>query len=155
MDQTKIRLHSGEEVLFDKGPAFLTNQRLVAEALGADGPVETRLGDVASFRRANGGQKGRGRQGSQAIGGGVALLIIGSLAGGASELVETILFVIGALTFLSGTYLALSSVIRVKPHTVVHFQTTAFKDVIVSFPGWDNPDAQELTRAFVRAKRAL
>ena len=155
MDQTKIRLHSGEKVLFDKGPAILTNQRLVSEALGADEPVETPLGDLASFRQVNGGQESRVRQGSQAIGGGVALLIIGSLAAGAPELIEAILFVIGALAFLFGTYFVLSSAIRVKPHTVVHFQTSAFKDVILSFPGWDNPDAEELTRVFARAKRAL
>ena len=155
MDQTKIRLHSGEKVLFDKGPAILTNQRLVSEALGADEPVETPLGDLASFRQVNGGQESRVRQGSQAIVGGVALLIIGSLAAGAPELIEAILFVIGALAFLFGTYFVLSSAIRVKPHTVVHFQTSAFKDVILSFPGWDNPDAEELTRVFARAKRAL
>ena len=155
MDQTKIRLHSGEKVLFDKGPAVLTNQRLVAEALGADGPVETHLGDLASFRQVNGGQESRLKQGSQAIGSGVALLIIGSLARSTSELIETILFVIGALAFLTGAYLVLSSSLRVKPHTVVQFQTIASNDVIVSFPGWDNPEAEELTRAFLRAKRAL
>ena len=155
MDQTKIRLHSGEKVLFDKGPAILTNQRLVSEALGADEPVETPLGDLASFRQVNGGQESRVRQGSQAIGGGVALLIIASIAAGAPAAIEAILFVIGALAFLFGTYFVLSSAIRVKPHTVVHFQTSAFKDVILSFPGWDNPDAEELTRVFARAKRAL
>ena len=155
MEQTKIRLQSGEKVLFDKGPAVLTNQRLVAEALGADGPVETPLGDLASFRQVNGGQQSRARPGSQAIGGGVALLIISWLVAGASQLIDAILFIIGALALLLGTYVVLSSAIRVKPHTVVEFQTAALKDVIVSFPGWDNPDAEELTRVFVRAKRAL
>ncbi len=155
MDQTKIRLHSGEEVLFDKGPATLTTQRLVADVLGAEGPIETPLRDLASFRQVNGGQESRARQGSQAIGAGVALLVIGSLARGASELIEAILFVIGALAFLIGIYFVSSSVIRVKPHTVVLFQTILSEDVIVSFPGWDNPDAEELTRLFLRAKRAL
>ena len=155
MDQTKIRWHSGEQVLFDKGPAVLTNQRLVAEALGADGSVETRLGDLASFRQVNGGEESRVRQGSQATGGGVALLTIGWLASDASDLIEMILFVIGALALIFGIYLVLSSTIRVKPHTLVHFQTSALQDVIVSFPGWDNSDAEELTRIFVRAKRAL
>ncbi len=155
MDQTKIRLHSGEEVLFDKGPATLTNQRLVAEALGAEGPVETPLGDLASFRQVNGGQESRARPGSQAIGGGAALLVIGTLARGASELFEAILFVIGALALLVGVYFVSSSALRVKPHTLIQFQTILSNDVIVSFPGWDNQDAEELTRAFVRAKRAL
>ncbi len=155
MDQTKIRLHRDEKVLFDKGPAILTDQRLVADALGAEGPVETPLGDLASFRQVNGGQESRARQGSQAIGVGVALLVIGTLARGASELVEAILFVIGALALLLGTYFVLSSALRVKPHTVVLFQTIASGNVVVSFPGWDNPDAEELTRVFVRAKRAL
>ncbi len=155
MDQAKIRLHSGEKVLFDKGPAILTDQRLVAEALGAEGPVETLLGDLASFRQVNGGQESRSRQGSQAIGGGAALLVIGTLARGASELIEAILFVIGALALLLGIYFMLSSTLRVRPHTLIQFQTILTEDVIVSFPGWDNPDAEELTRAFVRAKRAL
>ena len=155
MDQTKIRLHSGENVLFDKGPVILTDQRLVAEALGAEGPVETPLGDLASFRQVNGGQESRARQGSQAIGVGVPLLVIGTLARGASELIEAFLFVIGALALLFGVYFVLSSALRVKPHTVVLFQTIVSEDVIVSFPGWDNPDAEELTRVFVRAKRAF
>ena len=155
MDQTKIRLQSGEEVLFDKGPAILTNLRLVAEAPGADGPVETPLGDLASFRQVNGGQESRAREGSQAIGVGVALLVVGTLARGASELLEAILFVIGALALLLGLYFVLSSALRVKPHTVVLFQTIVSEDVVVAFPGWDNPDAEELTRVFVRAKRAL
>ncbi len=155
MDQTKIRLHSGEEVLFDKGPAILTNQRLVAEALGADEAVETPLGDLASFRQVNGGQESRATQGFQAIGGGVALLVIGTFARGASEFIEAILFIVGALALLFGLYFVLSSVLRVKPHTLVQFQTILSEDVIVSFAGWDNPDAEELTRAFVRAKRGL
>ena len=155
MDQTEIRLHSGEKVLFDKGPAVLTNQRLVAEALGADGPVETQLGDLASFRKVNGGHESRLRQGSQAIGGGAVLLIIGSLVRSSSELIEKILFFIGALAVIFGIYVVLSSAIRVKPHTLVQFQTIALRDVIVSFPGWDNPDAEELTRVFVQAKRGL
>ncbi len=155
MDQTKIRLHSGEEVLFDKGPVILTNQRLVADALGAEGPVETPLTDLASFRQLNGGQESRARQGSQAIAIGAALLIVGTLARGASELIEAVLFIIGALALLLGLYFVLSSALRVKPHTVVQFQTVLSKDVIVSFPGWDSPDAEELTRLFLRAKRAL
>ena len=155
MDQTKIRLHSGEKVLFDKGPAILTDQRLVAEAMGAEEPIETSLGDLASFRQSNGGQESRMTQGSQAIGGGAALLVIGTFARGASELIEAILFVVGALAFLVGVYFVLSSTLRVKPHTLIQFQTILSEDVIVSFPGWDNPDAEELTRVFVRAKRAL
>ena len=155
MDQTKIRLQSGEKVLFDKGPAVLTDQRLVAEVSGIDAPVETPLEDLASFRQVNGGQESRAREGSQAIGVGVVVLIIGWLAGGASELIDAILFLIGALAFLFGIYFVSSSAIRVKPHTVVMFQTILSEDVVVSFPGWDNPEAEELTRVFVRAKRAL
>ena len=154
-DGRRIQLLRDEKVLFDKGPAILTDQRLVVEALGADGPVETPLGDLASFRQVNGGQESRARQGSQAIGVGVALLVIGTLARGASELIEAVLFVIGALALLFGIYFVLSSAIRVKPHTVVMFQTIVSGDVIVSFPGWDSPDAEELTRVFVRAKRAF
>ena len=155
MEQTKIRLHRGEKVLFDKGPAILTDQRLVAETSGADEPVETPLEDLASFRQVNGGQESRAREGSQAIGVGVVVLIIGWLAGGASQLIDAILFLIGALAFLLGIYFVSSSFIRVKPHTVVMFQTILTEDIVVSFPGWDNADAEELTRVFVRAKRAL
>ena len=155
MDQTKIRLHSGEKVLFDKGPAVLTDQRLVTETVGADRPVETPLEDLASFRQVNGGLESRAREGSQAIGVGLVLLVIGTLARGASELIEAILFVIGALAFLLGIYFVSSSAIRVKPHTLLLFQTILSEDVVVTFPGWDNPDAEELTRVFVRAKRAL
>ena len=155
MERTRISLRRDEEVLFEKGPAILTNRRLVAEAIGAEETVEVPLVDLASFRLLNVGQQSRLSQGVQATAGGAVVLVVGTLSRGASELVEVILFVVGALVLLLGLYYLLTTALRLKPRTTVVFETSALTDVALSFPEWDNPDAKELTRAFARAKRAL
>ena len=155
MERTRIRLQSDEEVLFEKGPAILTSRRLVAEAIGLEEPVEVPLVDLASFKLFNVGQRSRRNQGLQATAAGAVALVVGTLSRNASELLEGILFVVGALVLLLGVYYLLTTAVRIKPRTTVLFETSALKDLALSFPDWDNPDAKELTRIFARAKRAL
>ena len=155
MERTRISLQRDEEVLFEKGPAILTNQRLVAQTIDVEETVEVLLGDLASFRLLNGGQQSRLGQGMQATAGGAVALVVSYLARDASELLEVILFVVGALALLLGLYYLLTTAIRLRPRTTVVFETRELKDVALSFPDWDNPDAKELTRVFARAKRAL
>ena len=155
MERTRISLRSDEEVLFEKGPAILTNRRLVAQAIGAEEPVEVLLGDLATFKQFNVGQRSRLIQGIQATAGGAVALVVGTLARSTSELLEGILFVVGALVVLLGLYYLLTTAVRVRPRTTVLFETSDVKEVALSFPDWDNEDAKQLTRAFARAKRAL
>lgn len=155
MERSRISLQRDEEVLFEKGPAILTNRRLVAEAIGLEETVEVALVDLASFKTFNVGQQSRLTQGLQATAGGAVALVVGTLARGASELLEGIMFVVGSLVMLLGLYYLLTTAVRIKPRTTVLFETSALKDVALSFPEWDSADAKELTRVFARAKRAL
>jgi hypothetical protein len=155
MERTRISLQPDEEVLFEKGPAILTNQRLVAEAMGIEETVEVLLGDLVSFKLFNVGQQSRLNPGLQATAGGTVALVLGTLARSASELLEGILFVVGALVLLLGVYYLLTTAVRIRPRTTVLFETSLVTEVGLSFPDWDNVDAKELTRTFARAKRAL
>ena len=155
MNQRRIRLLRDEEIIFEGGPAVLTNQRLLAEVAGAKEPVEAKLAELASFRKMNGGQQSRTRAGVQSMAGGVGVMVLGTLVRQSSQLLETVFFLVGAMALLVGTYFVLSSMLRVKPNTTVFFRTRDFDDIAISFPGWDNPEAEELTRNFVRAKRGL
>ena len=155
MERTRIRLQRDEEVLFEKGPAILTNRRLVAEAMGMDETVDMPLSNLASFKLMNTGQQSRLTRGIQATTAGVVTLIVSMLARDAPPLLEGLLFVVGALALLLGVYYLLTTAVRLKPRTTVLFETSELTEVALSFPGWDNPDANELTRAFARTKRAL
>ena len=115
MERTRISLQRDEEVLFEKGPAILTNRRLVAEAIGIEERVEVLLVDLASFKLFNIGQQSRLNQGIQATAGGVVALVIGTLARSASELLEGIMFVVGALVLLLGIYYLLTTAVRIRP----------------------------------------
>ena len=73
----------------------------------------------------------------------------------ANEWLELIMFLVGAGGVLIGLYLIIGSAMRIKPFTVVVFTVVGARDIPVHFPGEDNPDADEMTRKFVRAKRGI
>ena len=54
-----------------------------------------------------------------------------------------------------GLYLVLRSLVRVQPHTTVFFRISNGEDVPVSFPGRENPQADELIRRYSRARSGL
>ena len=72
-----------------------------------------------------------------------------------SELVEVILFLLGAAGILIGFYLVIGSLMRIKPFTVVVFTVVGARDIPVHFPGQDNPDADHMTNLFTRTKRGV
>ena len=158
MNERRIDLSEDEEILFESGPAVLTNRRLVGNLGGAapgDSWGEVLLKDVASFKKMSGGQESRLKLGLQSTGIGAVLVLLEILIQDLPTILENILFLAGALAVLVGAYLSMSSLFRVKPHTSVLFVIPGEKDAAVAFPGRDNPEADELTRRFVRAKRGL
>ncbi len=68
---------------------------------------------------------------------------------------ETVLFLLGAVGILVGLYFIIGSVMRIKPFTVVVFNVVGARDIPAHFPGNDSPDADNMTRLFVRAKRGI
>lgn len=161
MNANKVELAEGEKILFEADAAVLTNRRLVSYWKRAEkdarGPQEALLKDIASFKKINGGQESHLKLGLIAFAVGVVLTVIEvflpSLDNG--QMLESILFLAGSLGIVGGLYFILRSVVRVKPNTTVFFQVPGAKDVPVTFPGRDNPKADELTRHFQRAKRGI
>ena len=147
-----------EEVVFEGGPAVLTNQRILAswtDARGREASVEAFLKDLVSFRKMNGGQHSRLMPGLRAMGAGIVVTAADLLFPNPPRWLDSLLFLVGSLAVIAGLYLVISTIFSVKPHTTVLFQTRDLKDIAVPFPGWDNPEAEELTRKFVRTKRGL
>lgn len=159
MNANKVELAEGEKVLFEADSAVLTNRRLVSywkrAEKDAKGPQEALLKDIASFKKINGGQESHMKLGVSAFVVGAVLTIIEVLVPSFGQMADSILFLAGSLGVVGGLYFILRSVVRVKPNTTVFFQVPGSKDVPVSFPGRDNPKADELTRHFQRAKRGI
>ena len=158
MNVRRFELLEGEEVLFESGPAVLTNRRLLANWEGGDGgraSNEALLKDIASFEKINGGQDSRYKLAMQLGAIGVVLIAIEFSIPDPSKNVDALLFFFGSLGILGGAHFSLASLLRAKPQTTVLFATRSEKDVSVVFPGRDNPTADELTRRFLRAKRGL
>lgn len=165
MTALQFELLEGERVILEKGPAVLTNKRLLANWHSVDGkgqqPADQAfLKDIASFKKLSGGQESRVKPGLRWLGLGVAIIVAEVILTTfdiipAGTLVESILFLAGALALVVGLYMLQSSLFRTRPHTTVFFSVPGSPDIAVTFPGRNNPDADELTRQFLRAKRGL
>ena len=159
MIANKVELLTDEKILFETDRAVLTNQRLLASVnRKSQGAIthEVLLRDIATFKKSNGGIESRTRPGLMLLGAGLVITLVQYIATPfIPDLVEGILFLAGALGILVGIYLVMSSVMRVKPHTFVLFTVVGSQDIPVQFPGRDSPDADEMTRLFVRAKRGI
>ena len=65
------------------------------------------------------------------------------------------MFAVGASGGVFGLYVISVNPFRMKPHTTIYFQVPEGTDLVATFPGQNNPKADELARLFVRAKRRL
>ena len=74
---------------------------------------------------------------------------------GLNQQIEAGLFLAGSLAAVIGLYLVLNSLFRPAPNTTIIFPVLQGDDIIVSYPEWDNPEAEELVRRFARAKRGI
>ncbi len=156
----QVDLQQEEEILSEAEWAVLTNKRLVAALNRKDREEITdvaELSDIVSYKKSNGGQESRMRPGLQFLGAGAAITILQVIFNNLlpSELVEVILFLLGAAGILIGFYLVIGSVMRIRPFTVVVFTVVGARDIPVHFPGQDNPEADRMTSLFTRAKRGL
>ena len=156
----EVDLRQDEEILSEAEWAVLTNQRLVA-ALNRKNRTEitdeAELSDVVSFKTSNGGQESRMQHGLTFLGAGAAITVLQVVFNSLlpSQLVEIILFLLGASGILIGFYLVIGSAMRIRPFTVVVFTVVGARDIPVHFPGRDNPEADRMTNVFTRTKRGL
>ena len=156
----EVNLRRDEEILSEAEWAVLTNQRLVAALNRKDRTEitdEAELSDVVSFKKSNGGQESRLKTGLQFLGAGAAITVLQIVFNSQlpSELVEIILFLLGAAGVLIGFYLIIGSLMRIKPFTVVVFTVVGSRDIPVHFPGQDNPEADRMMNLFTRTKRGV
>jgi len=154
MQPRRIELEPNERVLFESIPAVVTNQRLLANWKGrGDGRPKDRivLADIAGYERVVGGQDGRVDKGLAMLGGGGAAILI-ALIPGLPDRLETLVFFVGMAGAIFGIHFVIQSLVRLRPHTTLLFEVGA-KLIPVSFPGRENPDADEFIRHFNRAKK--
>ena len=155
-----VELIREEEVLYESERAVLTNKRLLANMNRkrvAEVTDDVLLGDIASFKKGNVGQESRIRPGTTGLAFGVIMLVVSSVVNALSLgiFIESATFLVGAMAVLIGIYFVLSSFLRIKPATTLQFNVVGVRDIIVYFPGKDNPEADEMARIYVRAKRGI
>ncbi len=71
------------------------------------------------------------------------------------NILNVIFFVIAAIGLGVGLHVIVTSLVRVRPHTSLLFVRFKHKDILVSFPGKQNQDAEKLRAAFNRQQRML
>jgi len=159
MNALNLQLLEDEEIVLESGPAVLTNRRLLANWKGTNGGKardQANLEDISTFRKINGGKESRLKQGLRLVTTGLILLIaLETILTDINSDIEFILFLAGALATILGVHFSLTSLVRIRPHSTVLFDVEGAKHIAVSFPGRDNPDADEFARVFGRTKRGM
>ena len=154
-----VRLQRDEEVVFETERAVLTSRRLLVNLDRKNRESvtdEISLGNVTNFKKDTRGEESQYKLGFKAVGVSLLLVLIQTLAPDLPFLLGITLFLATAAGIIVGLYLLINrGLLRVKPSTSVLFTVVGSRDVPVYFPGRDNPDADELTKLYVRAKRDL
>ena len=159
--QPRFELLQDEEIVLEDEQAIITNKRLIGN-FGEAGEGEFdvyELAEVGAPNKFNGGQYGRRAIGVRLLIGGAAIVAAGavfrSIIIQLGYLAEPIIFVVGAVGSMVGLYMLLNDLFRPPPNTTVIFPVFNGKDIIVSYPDWDNPQGEEMVRSFARVKRGM
>ncbi len=154
----RVELIEDEEIVFEDEQTIITNRRLIGN-FGVSKDVEFNaydLAEVGTPNKFNGGQYGKRAIGLRLLIGGAAVVIAGAILQPIlqpRDEIEALVFVVGAVGSMVGLYMLLNDLFRPKPNTTVIFPIFDGKDIISSYPDWDNPEAEELVRNFARVKR--
>ena len=160
-----IDLLKDEEVLYEDEVAILTNKRLLTDLKNGKPKKSVEIALVDGVRQIDGGQENRFWLGFKAfvIGVGLSLvqffidyfLITESNSTQMIRILNTIFFIIGAMTMGSGLYLIINSLLRVKPHTTLIFVRFNGKDVTATFRDRNAHKAFKLKELFLKQQRSL
>ncbi len=159
--QPRFELLQDEEIVLEDEQAVITNKRLIGNFGDAsEGEFDAyELAEVGAPNKFNGGQYGKRAIGVRLLIGGAAVVAAGavfrSIIIQIGYLAEPIVFVVGSVGSMVGLYMLLNDLFRPPPNTTVIFPVFDGKDVIVSYPDWDNPQAEEMVRSFARVKRGM
>ena len=158
--QPRVELIEDEEIVFEDEQTIITNRRLIGN-FGVEKDVEFNaydLTEVGTPNKFNGGQYGRRAIALRLLIGGAAVVLAGAILQPIlqpDQRIEALVFVLGAVGSMVGLYMLLNDLFRPKPNTTVIFPIFDGKDIISSYPDWDNPEAEELVRSFARIKRGM
>ena len=159
--QPRVQMLHDEEIVFEDEQTIITNKRLIGN-FGVAKDVEFNaydLTEVGTPNKFNGGQYGRRAIALRLLIGGSVVVVAGavfrSIIIQLGYLAEPLVFVAGAVASMVGLYMLLNDLFRPKPNTTVIFPIFDGRDIISSYPDWDNPEAEELTRSFARVKRGM
>ena len=158
--QARIELLQDEEIVFEDEQTIITNMRLVGN-FGASKDVEFNayeLAEIGAPKKFNGGQYGKRSIAVRLLIAGAAIVLAGALLQPIIQpdpRIEALVFVVGAVGAMVGLYMLLNDLFRPPPNTTVIFPVFDGKDIISSYPDWDNPDAEDLVRSFARIKRGM
>lgn len=163
VDEGALRLGDGEDVLFADDRIAVTSRRLIGNFGAAkEGAFdESELGSVGAPNKFNGGYQSRRQLAVQLLICGLGVVAVGAVFTDTirdfpyGRMIEGIVFLAGALSATAGIYLLINSLFRNRPNTTVIFPVLEGDEIIASYPDWDNPQAEELTRNFARAKRGI
>ena len=158
MSEREYRLLPQEEVMYEGPRVVLTNHRLMANfgRPGDGGFDEAPLTDIAAPKKYNGGKYSQKDSGTRLLIPGAILLVVEFLlerAVGLHQTLAAVMFLVGSVGVIVGLYFVIGALFQVKPNTTLVFQSVDGSEIIVPFPDWDSPEAEELTRQFARAKR--
>ena len=159
--QPRFELLQDEEIVLEDEQAVITNKRMIGNFGDAsEGGFDAyELAEVGAPNKFNGGQYGRRAIGVRLLIGGAAIVAVGvvfrSIIIQLGYIAEPLIFVVGAVGSMVGLYMLLNDLFRPPPNTTVIFPVFDGKDIIVSYPDWDNPQAEEMVRSFARVKRGM
>lgn len=155
------------------------------DSAGEEGPDAPELREVGAPNKFNGGRVSRRQLAYALMFGGLAILALQVLlfsrftefigveqqitiveVDGEREIIsnaaydwwsriDAVIFLLGSASAMVGLYLLLNGLFRPSPNTTVIFPVLEGRDIIASYPEWDNPQAEELVRAFARTKRGI
>jgi hypothetical protein len=155
MTQYKIALKESEEIVFEEYPARLTTNRLLVYSKKAkqNSPIhDFNIRELYSCQIVNGGELSR-------MFNGLATLLAGAFVWSVEilfhylipipEILDLLMFIIGGGAFMYGLWQIVKSMTRKKPHTMVVFEDPIKGgEIILTYPGIDNQDAELLVKKF-------
>lgn len=162
---SNIKLLKDEVVVYEDAAVILTNKRLLTDFKNGIPENSMEIGLVDGVRQIDGGQENRILLGIKALAFGIGLSLIQFLLdyfliteSNASQLIRilnTSLFIIGAISMGSGLYLIINSLLRVRPHTTLIFVRFKGKDLKVTFRDRNSYKALQLKELFMKQQRLL
>jgi len=162
---SNIKLLKDEVVVYEDAAVILTNKRLLTDFKNGIPENSMEIGLVDGVRQIDGGQENKILLGIKALALGIGLSLIQFLLdyfliteSNASQLIRilnTSLFIIGAISMGSGLYLIINSLLRVRPHTTLIFVRFKGKDLKVTFRDRNAYKALQLKELFMKHQRLL